>query len=209
MRVLCHLLTLASLLAAIASVLLWIRTIWYVDLVFQLSGPLHLSSYHGRLSVRWEKIPVQSGGTEADTAARWVHSGLRRDSHVMHGNTIDELMTWAESDDNQPRENIRFQFIGFHFYYQATQTQIAPRFDPLWEVRIPYWMLLLATLLWPTWRLAVWWRQRRRRQRGQCLQCGYDLRGSGNACPECGATSLASNSATLHGSIDPTPKTDR
>lgn len=35
------------------------------------------------------------------------------------------------------------------------------------------------------WRVAA--RTRRRRRQGQCLDCGYDLRGGSDRCPECGA----------------------
>jgi len=30
-------------------------------------------------------------------------------------------------------------------------------------------------------------RRRWRRERGECPECGYDMRGSGDTCPECGA----------------------
>lgn len=33
-------------------------------------------------------------------------------------------------------------------------------------------------------------REEYRRSRGLCVNCGYDLRGSTDLCPECGATSL-------------------
>ncbi len=56
-------------------------------------------------------------------------------------------------------------------------------------IRVPYWWLILFTLITPCGWLSVWLR-RRRQQRpaaaGCCLKCGYDLRASKERCPECG-----------------------
>jgi hypothetical protein len=53
-------------------------------------------------------------------------------------------------------------------------------------VRIPEWSLVLATAVVP----ALWARGeirlRRRKSRGLCQVCGYDLRGAPGRCPECG-----------------------
>jgi predicted amidophosphoribosyltransferase len=38
----------------------------------------------------------------------------------------------------------------------------------------------------PAKRFYVWARSRRRTRRGLCAGCGYDLRGGGQRCPECG-----------------------
>jgi hypothetical protein len=50
--------------------------------------------------------------------------------------------------------------------------------------------IVIASLVLPTISLAraltTWLRTRRRRQRGLCLQCGYDLRAAAGRCPECG-----------------------
>ena len=53
-------------------------------------------------------------------------------------------------------------------------------------VVVPYWMMFLVggvVVLGVVWASVV---RRRRRRRGWCEGCGYDLRGSGERCPECG-----------------------
>ena len=55
-----------------------------------------------------------------------------------------------------------------------------------WKPVVPHWLLFLV-LAWPVCRRLRRARiLRRRRRNGLCLYCGYDLRASGDICPECG-----------------------
>lgn len=57
------------------------------------------------------------------------------------------------------------------------------------RIGIPHWFVItvLATLTWFAWApMRKSWRTRRRRRQGRCLQCGYDLKGTPDRCPECG-----------------------
>jgi len=53
-------------------------------------------------------------------------------------------------------------------------------------VVVPYWAISGILALSPVWRSLRWCRARRRRRRGLCAACGYDLRASPDRCPECG-----------------------
>ena len=59
-------------------------------------------------------------------------------------------------------------------------------------VRIPYSTLLFAPLIIPISRVVSLLTRRaiarRRRSRGLCATCGYDMRSSPGRCPECGQT---------------------
>ncbi len=62
-------------------------------------------------------------------------------------------------------------------------------------LHVPFWLLLLLTMVLPMVRFVRWRRAGRARRRlGLCMQCGYDLRGTsaGAACPECGTARAAS-----------------
>jgi hypothetical protein len=64
---------------------------------------------------------------------------------------------------------------------------------------VPYWLaigvLLSPSLLWLGVRARRARVRRQRGRRGLCLECGYDLRASGETCPECGAVAAGKASA--------------
>ncbi len=50
----------------------------------------------------------------------------------------------------------------------------------------PLWLPITLLSVWPVVALVGFGRLRRRKHRGLCVKCAYDLRGSDGACPECG-----------------------
>lgn len=84
----------------------------------------------------------------------------------------------------------KFDFLGITFGGGWGKNSL------LWNLAIPYWILISLSLVLPS--LFVWlaWRSRlesRRQSHGLCPQCGYDLRATPDCCPECGAVPLTRN----------------
>jgi hypothetical protein len=85
------------------------------------------------------------------------------------------------------------RFLGFgrtrttYFHGSMFSGILPPR--PLTIVAIPYYALVAAALVLPvgmvTHQVGVMIR-RRRKSKGQCPQCGYDVRATPERCPECG-----------------------
>jgi hypothetical protein len=80
-------------------------------------------------------------------------------------------------------EPARWQMLGFRYVRLPNSP-----YGRGWAVAVPLWSLLLLLAVWPAWHL---WTVRRdgpekRRRRGLCAHCGYDLRASAERCPECG-----------------------
>lgn len=54
-------------------------------------------------------------------------------------------------------------------------------------ITLPLWPLAVLCLIFVARWMLLTRRDRRRRQSGRCIACGYDLRASPDRCPECGS----------------------
>ena len=76
--------------------------------------------------------------------------------------------------------------LGFHYHYQHNEPAASAKVDQ-WQLGLPYWLAAVAFAVLPVRWLGVGAHQWRRRRKGWCVPCGYDLSGNvSGVCPECG-----------------------
>jgi hypothetical protein len=169
-------LTLLSVFLWVASVALWIQS-HVVNLTFLNDGQkeVFVSSLSGALGVQVNTIDWTLWAGERP--AGW--SKVRNYWPVMRlAQELGPPLTFWN----------RLGFAARRFTWESGVGR------PMSEMRIvavPYWFLLaLATPLPARWFLRGLRSRRRRRlaAAGRCTACGYDLRGTPDRCPECGAT---------------------
>lgn len=161
-----------SVLVCLAVGVLWVRSYWVVD-TFSWSSTSNdhlLASGAGRLVYG-----------DAPWPNRRVATGLR------YGRSSRSGSLWFE----KPSHTDGFRFIGFEYSanvlpYPTGRIYLSFYVPPWRLMAIPYGAVFALGLIHPATRLAGWLRRMRRRGRGLCVYCGYDLRASGARCPECG-----------------------
>jgi hypothetical protein len=79
------------------------------------------------------------------------------------------------------RELRGFRMIGIQFGGMQGRTG-----DKVWNLRLPCWLLVAATLVLPLLFARRHWTERQRQLGNACPTCGYDLRATPERCPECG-----------------------
>jgi hypothetical protein len=156
------LLSALSLLLCLAAVVMWVR------------------SHAGVQTILVESRPGQLLLVGVDAPPKTVRESRE-------GESLEEFLAGL-AHWNPPREQY---LLGFYLARGGSGTHVwAPgqsyTLQYFWVVGVPYWALVLLSLIAPAW----WaWRRRaaaRRARANACVNCGYDLRATPGRCPECG-----------------------
>jgi len=85
---------------------------------------------------------------------------------------------------------IRWETVGTQWPHLSPSGIAQMGFHPhqvdTYYLLIPFWLLFVAGLGFPSYYFIRRYRIRRAINRGVCFECGYDLRASEDRCPECG-----------------------
>jgi hypothetical protein len=169
-----------SLIFTLAILALAVRSIGWADVLTCRIGHRILSAKSVAGSISFECLYF-SGPAIEEFAQPHHPGGSRKLSY--------DPYVRVEVDDGWWR---REWFTG----YYSRRTPLN-EFNPPEEMRsthftIPHWLLMIPFIAWSVWIAAKWPQETRRRIRGQCPRCGYDIRATLDRCPECGNVMSAS-----------------
>jgi hypothetical protein len=173
----------ASLLLAVASILIWAQSYWTTQFI-GWTGP---DRFYGILSMggllRFE------GATYTDGALGWNHVSYSTPQSNPPG-LWGEVRTRDRRGGRLTDMGIAYARIDYNFDGRKVRH----------AVYLPHWAVAASLLILP----AIWLRKRLRHTHlpGFCKQCGYDLRASTERCPECGTAIDPAPAAEIRGTTD-------
>jgi hypothetical protein len=185
---------------ALNVALLWVRTAFRADEVRWLKREVVGADVTQRqLDVRTDR-----GQTEIIWTAEDAHFTSVASSLVAHLHSVSEwdhivkpydptVGVWRYVPRLNQMPHTQRTSAGFNVPGASYGTYLTTISDPSVSSRstmriasFPHWTPIILFLILPAIRLNQILRRRRRIRRGQCVECGYDLRASSDRCPECG-----------------------
>jgi hypothetical protein len=169
-RVVTRLVGASSLLACIFVITLWIRSFYRTDIFSLLTRHMLMGITSGPNVITWEyQYPIYDN---------FSHS--------------EPKLGWSVSESYVPQAE--GPYSGGTFKWGSKRGVVADETGPdlqsheYWLI-VRDWPIVVGTLVLPACVLLRWLSslgRRRRLARGECGNCGYDLRASLDRCPECG-----------------------
>lgn len=133
---------------------------------------------NARTAMLWTGFPDRSI-LKPDPFTTTTDVGVYKGYIVIQHSTVD-LCGWGGS-------TAQYEILGFRYMERGW-----PNRGPAHRsISAPIWVFLMVMMVYPIVRLARigLLRRRMRLTRGQCLNCGYDLRGNvSRVCPKCGSS---------------------
>ncbi len=178
---------LVSVLLGLATIMVWVRSYYVVDLVsltrdgHGADGSRWRIEYsgwaeNGRLAVQRDRFWFP-----AEMYAHGWRTGAWQVSNNSNTWSVDHINPHKWSPGNSSLANR----LGFGIETEVHSSIIDGNTlqHVLW---CPSWFLFMLTAILPTVHLLRWCRCRHRLEASRCPTCGYDLRATPTGCPECG-----------------------
>ena len=168
--------TLISALLCIGVITLWIRSRHHADVILiqtPSSRVMGVAGYHG--GVLFAQSDLAFTGSVSSFNSVWPVAFIVAEP--------ERLAPIHDTIFDKP--SLKTSLIGFKVAAgtASLSTNINPKFS---AIMLPAWFLTAIFAILPLGIGKSIWVRSRRKRRGLCLGCGYDMRASEGKCPECG-----------------------